>query len=498
MKKQIKYGIFMTYSMGIIQVAANVIFTALLIRTLGNVEYGLYLLMGSLAANISIFDFGLNNTISRYVAKYRAEGDKEKESSLMFVSMAMYFGIALLVILAGVLIGIRLDYFVTDVTKAEMQLAYKMFFLLIVNVAITLPMNSFAAVLVGYEEFVYTRSISIMRVILMPLLSVPFLVYGRGSLPVVMITTITNVMAGLANAVYVIFKYKIRFHLYHPDLSFVKEILLYSGYIFLGVIADQLFYNTGNVVLGVVRGPKEVSVFGTAAQLNTYLISVIAAFTGVFLPSATMLVVKKPDRIELTAFFLKISRIVVILVFIIVGGFFCLGQEFIYYWLGPGYTDVYGISCIVLTGTAFMLIKAAGLSILQAKNLHGFRAKLLLAAAVVNFGLSFVLAGQWGYFGTAFSYSLTLVTANIILDFYYNKNVNLDMFAFYKLVFRMMLSTAAAAAVVFLVSGYLPYSILNFLLRGILYVILFAVFVYCFCLNKAERSRLHARRVKRV
>jgi hypothetical protein len=61
----------------------NILFTGALVRLLGEVEYSLYPTAGSLAAYISIFDFGLNNTISRYVAKYRQENDKQKESDLL-------------------------------------------------------------------------------------------------------------------------------------------------------------------------------------------------------------------------------------------------------------------------------------------------------------------------------------------------------------------------------------------------------------------------------
>ncbi len=77
-------------------------------------EYSLYLLLGSLAAYISIFDFGLNNTISRYVAKYRQENDKQKESDLLGISFLRYAAIAVFILSAGLLLLGHISFFSKD------------------------------------------------------------------------------------------------------------------------------------------------------------------------------------------------------------------------------------------------------------------------------------------------------------------------------------------------------------------------------------------------
>lgn len=44
---------------------------------LGQSEYGLYSLAQSAVSYLSLLSFGFGSTIIRYIAKYRAEGNKE-------------------------------------------------------------------------------------------------------------------------------------------------------------------------------------------------------------------------------------------------------------------------------------------------------------------------------------------------------------------------------------------------------------------------------------
>lgn len=232
--KQIRSGILLTYLTGIAQIAANLVMTAALVRSLGDVEYGLYLLLGSLAAYISVFDFGLNNTISIYVAKYRASGDKKKEANLLFIVFTAYCLISLVIILAGLFMREHLGLFISGISDEYMSLAKNLFLLLIINIAVSLPMNSFSAILAGYELFTVSRSVSLVRVLAMPVFSILLLFIGGGSIAVVMVTTVTNILAGLMNAFWAHRKCKIKLKLYYFDKALAKEIFGYSIFVFFG------------------------------------------------------------------------------------------------------------------------------------------------------------------------------------------------------------------------------------------------------------------------
>ncbi|NFO13457.1 hypothetical protein FDB34_04370 [Clostridium botulinum] len=84
MKKvnQLKAGAILSYiSLGLTNIIA-IIYTPIMLRLLGQSEYGLYNLSNSIIGYLGVLDFGLGNAIVRYTAKYRAEEDKDGESNL--------------------------------------------------------------------------------------------------------------------------------------------------------------------------------------------------------------------------------------------------------------------------------------------------------------------------------------------------------------------------------------------------------------------------------
>lgn len=498
-EKQIRLGILMTYLMGVAQILVNILFTGTLVRFLDHTEYALYLLLGSLAAYVSIFDFGLNNTVSRYVAKYRAEQDREKESNLLCLTFLLYTIIAVVLFTGGLALMGHISFFIKDLQPEYLGLAKTLFLLLIINIAITLPLNSFSAILVGYEQFIYTRTVSILRVLAMPLISIPILIFGGGSVAVVTVTTVTNVTAGIFNAVHAFRACGIRLKFYYLDRALAKEVLNYSVAVFMGVVADQFFFNSGNLVLGITRGANDISVFGVSIQLTQYLIAVAAAFTGVFLPRATRLAVNGSSTDIMNRFFREVSRLLAVLLLYIMGGYALLGREFVHFWLKGSLSDVYAVSLLIMIPTLWTLSRAVGLSIMQAKNLHGFRSKLLVARAIVNILISFPAARRFGYWGTAISYVFCILLTNWILDTYYERRVGIFVGSFSFSLLPAGFSALFAAGIAGLTYLIIDYSVPAFLFRGILYSALFAFFVYHLFLSAKEKEKIRlAIRVKLI
>ena len=55
---------------------------AIMLRLLGQSEYGLYSLVGSIVGYLSVLDMGLGDTVVRYTARNRADETKKKEAEL--------------------------------------------------------------------------------------------------------------------------------------------------------------------------------------------------------------------------------------------------------------------------------------------------------------------------------------------------------------------------------------------------------------------------------
>jgi O-antigen/teichoic acid export membrane protein len=101
---QLKKGALLSYVTIILTNGVGLLLTPFMIRTLGDSEYGLYMLVGAIISYISVLDFGLTNTIVRYIARYRATQDRPGEENFLATTMILYGVISALVALAGIAI----------------------------------------------------------------------------------------------------------------------------------------------------------------------------------------------------------------------------------------------------------------------------------------------------------------------------------------------------------------------------------------------------------
>lgn len=101
----------------------------------------------------------------------------------------------------------------------------------------------------------------------------------------------------------------------------MKEMTIFSSYIFINMIVDQINWNLDKFILGRYRGTVSVAIYGLAAQLNNYYTSLSSAISSVFIPRVNRMVAANNDNRELTILFTKVGRIQFILLALICTGF---------------------------------------------------------------------------------------------------------------------------------------------------------------------------------
>ena len=182
---QLKKGAILSYVTIILTNGIGLVLTPFMIQKLGDSEYGLYTLIGSLIGYISILDFGLNNAIVRFVARYRALEDRKGEENFLATTMLIYTVIASLILAVGVFLYYHLETVFTKLTPSELDKAKVMFGILIFNLTITLPGGAFSAIANAYEHFVFPRMLNIVKYLVRSLLLVAILVWGGDAVSIV-------------------------------------------------------------------------------------------------------------------------------------------------------------------------------------------------------------------------------------------------------------------------------------------------------------------------
>lgn len=488
---QLKLGAMLSYVSIIVTIIIALLYTPVMIRLLGQSEYGLYAMIGSISAYLSIMDLGLGNAIVRYTARNRAIGNKKAESNLNGMFLFLYSIIGLLTIFVGAIIYYNIDsIFGASLTDVELKKAKIMVIILILNFAFSFPLSIFGSLMQAYERFVIVKIVAIIRTLLVPLITLPFLFAGYGSITMVLIATIVNILCLLYNVHYC-FKYlKISFYLGKIDLQLLREILGYSFFIFLGIIVDQINWNTGQIILGAVAGTTAVAVFAIAIQFIRLYLQFSTSISGLFLPRISMMIANNASSMELTKMMIRYGRVQYIIMAYILSGFILFGHPFICIWAGENYENAYYMALIIMIPITIPLIQNIGLSILQGMNLQGFRSIVLIMIAIVNVIISIPLAKVFGGIGVAIGTGLSYVVGNgIIMNIYYHRKIGLDIPLFWRNIVLISIPVALSLAVGYGINYFIAKENLLFLVFKIgLFSVEYFVLMWFFAFNNYEKN----------
>jgi len=443
---EVKAGAVLSYASIFINIIISLIYTPIMLRLLGQSEYGLFSLIGSLVGYLTILDLGLGNAIIRYTARNRVVGDEEAEARLNGMFVALYCVIGLLTVAIGTVLYLNLDnMFGPTLSVLELQKAKIMTLLLIFNFAVSFPLGVFGSIIQAYEKFVFFKLLAIARTLLTPLIILPLLLWGYGSVAMVVVQTVLNLAVLLVNMVYALKKLDVKIYFGQYDWALLKEIAGYSFFIFLNIIVDKIYWSTGQFILGIVSGTMLVAIYAVAMNLNTMYILFSTAVSGVLLPRITMMVANDASNEALSEMMVRIGRVQYVVMAYVLSGFILFGQAFIILWAGENYRDAYHIVLLVMIPITVPLIQNTGILILQAKNRQGFRSVLYLVIAVLNIAASIPLAKMWGGLGCALATGVSLVIGNvIIMNIYYHRQIHLNIPMFWKNIMRMSVPVVLA------------------------------------------------------
>lgn len=438
---QLKAGVVLNYVVIFLNTVVGLLYTPYMLRMMGQSEYGLYSLVASVIAYLTVLDLGFGNAIVRYTAKFRAEKKTEEQYEMFGMFFLLYLVIGIIAFGIGLGLYFNVDtLFGNTMTAVELDRARIMMLLLVANLAFTFPMSIWGSIIQAYEDFVFQKSLNIFRIILNTAVMICLLHFGYKAVAMVVVQTIFNVLTLVVNFIYC--RRKLNIHIYfrfkHFHWGFLKEVAIYSFWIFLNAIMDRVYWSTGQFVLGAMVGTAAVAVFAIAIQLEGMYMQFSTAISSVYLPKVTAMVATNRSRKEISDLFIRTGRIQYIVLAYILSGFIIFGRQFIELWAGADYTDAYIISLLFFIPLTVPLIQNLGITILQARNEMKFRSVLYIIIALVSLAMQIVLTRYFGGIGCAMGVSGALVVGQIlIMNVYYRRRQDLDIMTFWKEISKM-------------------------------------------------------------
>ena len=467
---QKKAGVLLSYGQTILSTIISLLYTPVMLRLLGQSEYGLYTLVNGFISNLGLMSFGLGSAYMRYYARAEAKEGEEGIAHVngMFMTIFLVIGGASLIV-GSMLVSQTGHIFAAKLTSSEIQTARILMALLVINIAVSFPASVFVSYITAHERFVFQRLITLLRTVLSPIVMLPMLLMGFGSVSLVLVTLLLSAVTDISSIAYCVRKLKIRFRFGNFDFGMLREMMGFSFFIFLNMIIDQVNWTVDTTILGIISGTAATAIYGVGSQLHRYYMTISTSISGVFTPQINRLVAQRENDDRLTDLFIRVGRVQFMLLMLVLTGFVFVGRNFVIAWGGKEYENAYAIALMLMVPVTVPLIQNLGIEIQRAKNKHQFRSKVYIAMAAGNVLISIPLGMRYGGLGCAAGTAISLTIGNgFVMNWYYDTHIGIDIPRFWRSILSLVPSMLPPVLIGLI-------SLRHFAFNGYGGVILFAV-----------------------
>ena len=490
--KQRQKGALLSYAYTAATVIVGFLYVPLLLSTIGDSEYGLYQLIGSIMAYMSLMNSVFSAGITRYYCSYLVTDDEESMAGILAAGKRIYTFMSVAAVAVGSLVAFAFgQIYANALTEFQIMQSYAMIAMLVVNLVIMMQNSLSAAVVTAHERFVFQKSLQLISLIAQPAIVAVMVQFFPYAMTVPACQLLLNAILALAQRVYArqVLGMKVKTS---PDMKDItRSLIVFSGGMLLALLADQLFWKTNQLILGLYFGTVVVAVYAVASQVVTIYMSLGIAFSSVFLPRVTELYLAGEVKGKLSDLLIKVGRLSLYPLMLVFTGFAVFGIDFLRLWAGDGYDQGYGIALILMAALTIDLAQTLGLTVLQAANRYHIRGIVYFALAVFNAVLVYLFAPIWGPFGCAACSSLAMLVGNgLIMNIYYSKVIGLRIGDFWKQIVRMVAPLLAFGLLSNILVSLLDPACTWFALCAgvVIYTICFSAIAYLWSMNSYERN----------
>lgn len=491
---QLKLGAILSYVSTALNMVVQLLYTPLMIRLLGQSEYGLYTLVGSVVSYLSLFSLGFTGAYLRFYSQRRAKNDTVGIARLngMFLSVFLIMSFAAFVC-GMVLLQFPRALFGDKLTAEELDTAKVLMAVLVVNIALTFPAGLLESMVTAQEKFLFQQLVTLASVVFNPLLCLPLLLMGFGSVAVVSVTTFLTVAKLAVSGWFCVKKLGVQFRFDGFDFGVLREIAGFSFFLFLNMLINQINWTVDKFILGRVSGTDAVAVYGVGSQINSLFISFSTAISAVFAPRVHRIAAdSQPDKARrFSELLLRVGRVQYLILMLIASGFVVFGRYFITdIYATPAYAQAYPVALLLILPALVPLIQNLGIEIQRAMNQHRFRSIIYSGMAIINVLVSIPLAKRFGPPGAALGTTISLVVGNgIIMNLYYARKLGLDIGGFWKSIGALSLGMGAPAILGFCILKFWHFrSIWQFLAGIVLYTAVYCASMWLVGMNQEEKQ----------
>ncbi len=401
-------NIFSSSTAFAIRIILNFFFIPYITSMFGSTRYGVWVIIFQTVSYFTLFDFGINSALTRFVSKAFAKKDFKTINKILTTANSLYF-------IIGTVVGISI-YFLTEfyfdllaISSPELIAEGNTALILLgVFLAFQFYMMAFGNSHGAFQRLDISKNLiaveEIIRIGVMALL----LYNGYGLVALALTIVVTTI---LRSSVGVIWLKKI-----HPEikLSFkfdkdsARQLFGYSKISFFIALCWLILYGSDAFLLGLLSTTAAAGIYAPGAQLMLYVRNIINIIGVPLIPAISHLESQESfERIQ--TIYLKGIKYISFISFAIFSSMIFFAEPFVHLWLDYEFSSTSEVMVILALGTAFFLPQIIGNAILFGCEKHKVILQVVIVETVLKLFLVFYLAAPLGVVGMALANTIPQV-----------------------------------------------------------------------------------------
>ena len=440
------------------------------LKYLGVEATGIYQLFNQILSYVSLVDAGLTSSLLYSLYKPVSDNDTKKINSILKGGKQFYTKVAILIIIVGILLSLKIDFFLSDYTLPLFYIKI-CFILFIISNAINYLVTSQKVILEARQNLYKVHLVVYIAMIVKGLLEILLLTLNLKLLSLIVLLLIISIIQNIV----IIFISKrdyadLDYKNVEPDTGFVKE----TKNLFIQKLANIIFNNVDIILISKFINSASIVVYTSYSYITNSIQNVILKIGSSSLASIGNLLVSEKNKArdvfyEYNSMCFYIANIVCIPLAVVITPFVSLfyGNQFTMNFLGS--------FCVVLI-TYIKIIEIPFDVFTSALGYFGKIKNCIIFQSIVNLVLSVILIFRIGISGVLLATVISYLVGEFaiypyILNNNYFKKCKIK---YYKTSFRLILI------------GIINYAIMYIAVKKILIKNLFIWFVVglvCFAIN---------------
>ena len=383
----------------ILAIVIGLFTTPLILGQLGQVDYGVFALVGSLSAYFGILDFGIGGGLTRFMSFYHERGDTQRISTFAVFGLLFYLVLGAVLLLPLLAIAPALGRFLR--LPADLQPQFPGLLAAILGLFIGWSIAGVIGArltaahrldLAAYANVAGSLAFALLVFVLLPSMPTVGGVFAcmAGQLLVVMVTLwIANRRVNGA-----LVTRPLRW-----QWSDTRELFVFGLWTQLAGVTAVVNLEADKAIISRAVGVASVTPYQVANRLALLSRALPLQLLSSLLPAVTARVSQGIAPDEVAGLYARTARQLMIPTLVIAGFVAAAADPLLRLWLGQHMPDAASLCMALVVSYAINNVTGAGTTVLRAQGRPQLETFYGVLSAVLNVGLTIALIGRFGLNG---------------------------------------------------------------------------------------------------